>query len=164
MHNPLSTSIMDPSTIHGPTAQKMVLQQLDRFWTFNCFDDFHKLRMNLGLKPVPLEAPWNYLSIHIKSIQIDSVCGLGVDFGAGCSWTPRWTRTWVSLGLHLGDSNRINLGAPSWFGHPRWPCRTPCHSPTMIVSMDVMSSSIMLKPNNLIESLKISLRTFISNM
>ena len=57
VHNPLATSIMDPNTIHGPTAQKMGLQQIDRFWTFTCFDDSRRLRKNLGIKLVPLKAP-----------------------------------------------------------------------------------------------------------
>ena len=43
--------------VHGPTAQKTAAQHPDRFWTSYCFGDSRQLRMNLGLKLVPLEAP-----------------------------------------------------------------------------------------------------------
>ena len=69
MHIPLATSIMDPNAIHRPIAQKMVSQHRDRFWMSYCFDDSCRLQMNLGLRLVPLEASWNYLSIHIKNVQ-----------------------------------------------------------------------------------------------
>ena len=84
--------------VHGPTAQKTAAQRPDRFWTSYCFGDSCRLRMNLGLKLVPLEAPWNYISIHIKIIPNR----LRIDFGAGCSWTPKQTRTRLGLGLQLG--------------------------------------------------------------
>ena len=118
MHNPLATSIMDPNTIHRPTAQKMVLQQLDRFWTFTYFDDFRRLRTNLGLKPVPLEASWNYLSIHIKSIQ---------------NRVRMWPGHWFWCGLLLDsetDSNSTWIGPPTTLGCPCWSTTPPNSSPT----------------------------------
>ena len=57
MDDPPGNSPMGSKMIHGRTAQKIVSQQPDRFWTFTCFDDSHRLQMNLGLKLVPLEDP-----------------------------------------------------------------------------------------------------------
>ena len=118
MHNPLATSIMDPNTIHGPTTQKILLQRLDRFWTFICFDDFCRLRMNLSLKPVPLDALRNYLSIHIKSIQN----GLRMRPGR---------RFWCGLLLDSeADSNSTWIGPPTRLGCPCWSTTPPNSSPT----------------------------------
>ena len=102
MHNPLATSIMDPNTIHGPKAQKMVSQHCDRFWASPCFNDSCRLLTNLGLKPVPLEAPWNYLSIHIKNVWN------GFRMRLGCYF-------WCGLLLDSEvDSNLSCFGPPPW--------------------------------------------------
>jgi hypothetical protein len=53
-----------------PKDRKTASQRQDRFWTSNCLDDSYRLLMNLGLKPMPLEESWKYLSIHIKNVQI----------------------------------------------------------------------------------------------
>jgi hypothetical protein len=60
------------------------------------------------------------------------VCDLRVIFGACCSWTPRWARTWIALGLHLGDSNWLSLEPPSLHGHPCW-TPVPCHAPIIVI-------------------------------
>ena len=73
-----------------------------RFWMSNCFDDSHWLIMNLGLNLVPLEAPWNYLSIHIKNIR------------NGLSMRPRH-HFWCGLLLDSEvDSNLSCFGPPPW--------------------------------------------------
>ena len=96
----LATSIMDPNTIHGPPAQKMVSKHRDRFWTSHCFEDSRRLLTNLGLKLVPLEDPWNYLSIHINNIQNGHrmrpghhfLCMLVLDteVDSNLIWAPPW--------------------------------------------------------------------------
>ena len=58
-----------PDMIHGTTAQMMAAQRPGRFWTSYCFNDSCLFLTNLGLKQDPLEAPSNYLSIHIKNVQ-----------------------------------------------------------------------------------------------
>ena len=91
-----------PDMVHGTTAQKMAAQRPGRFWTSHCFDDSRWLLMNLGLKPVPLEAPWNYLSIHIKNVRNRLRMRLGrhflcvllldseVDSNLSCFGPPPW--------------------------------------------------------------------------
>jgi len=89
---------MGSKMIHGRTAQKIVSQQPDRFWTFTSFDNFCLLQTNLVHKPVPLEAPLNYLSIHIKNIQN------GLCMQPGC-------RFWCGLLLNFEmDSNLSFFG------------------------------------------------------
>lgn len=81
----------------------------------------------------------SFLTIY-RTLQSESGCSLGGQIIMGRSWTPRWTPTWVSLVLHLGDSNWINLGPPSLLGHPCWtPC--PLHEPILVVCIRAMSSS-----------------------
>jgi hypothetical protein len=88
---------------------------------------------------------WKLYDILLPTIyrtsKTDYVCDLGVRFIAHCSWTPNWTRTWIAFDLHLGDSNRINLGPPCWLGNPCWTSSTSFHAPIMVVCMGVMSSS-----------------------
>jgi hypothetical protein len=62
-------------------------------------------------------------------------------FIAHCSWTPNWARTWIALGLHLADSNRISLAPPLRLGHPYWTSSTPLYAPIVVVCMGLMSSS-----------------------
>jgi hypothetical protein len=76
-----------------------------------------------------------------RTFKTDSVCDLGARFIAHCFCTSNWARTWIALGLHLGDSNRISLVPPLRLGHPCWTSSTPFHTPTMVVCMGVMSSS-----------------------
>jgi len=122
MHNPLATSIMDPNTIYGPIAQKMVWQHRDRFWMSSCFDDSCRLQMNLGLKLVPLEAPWNYLFIHIKNVQNGFrmwlgrhfLCRLLLDSEVDSNLSSFWastlgTRTGSALSLLLDLENFVGL-------------------------------------------------------
>jgi hypothetical protein len=40
------------------------------------------------MRPGTLERLSSYLSIHIKNIQTESICDLGDNFGAECSWNP----------------------------------------------------------------------------
>ena len=104
--------------VHGPTAQKTAAQRPDRFWMSYCFGDSRRLRMNLGLKLVPLEAPWNYISIHINSIQN----GLRMQPGH-----------WFWCGLLLdskADSNSTWIGPPTLLGCPCWSTTPPNLSPT----------------------------------
>jgi len=56
VQDPLDAPLMGPNTIHGPKDQKTASQRWDRFWTSNCSDNSQRLRMNLGLRTVPLEA------------------------------------------------------------------------------------------------------------
>ena len=101
--------------VHGPIAQKTAAHRPDRFWTSYCFGDSRRLRMNLGLKPVPLEAPWNYLSIHIKSIQN----GLRMRPG-------RWF--WCGLLLDSeADSNSTWIGPPTRPPRLQTPPQCPPH-------------------------------------
>jgi hypothetical protein len=62
-------------------------------------------------------------------------------FCACCSWNLRWARTWIALGVHLGDLNWIRLEPPSLLGHPCWTPLCPLHKPILIVCMCVISSS-----------------------
>ena len=66
---PLDKTLMGLSKIHGPKDQKEVTQHWDRFWTPSCLDDSHRLRMDLGLRPAPLERLSSWVSIHRKNIQ-----------------------------------------------------------------------------------------------
>jgi hypothetical protein len=102
---PPGHTLLGFNTIHRPTAQKTTAQHPDRFWTFTCFDNSRWLRWNFDVGLVPLEALLNSFSIYMKNVQNGLHMWLGHLFGACCSWTLRWTRTWVVLGLHLGDSN-----------------------------------------------------------
>jgi len=99
--------------VHGPIAQKTAAQRPDRFWTSYCFGDSRRLRMNLDLKPVPLEAPWNYLSIHITIIQ------------NGLRMRPGH---WFLCGLLLDSETDSNS---TWIGPPTRPPRlqTPPQRP-----------------------------------
>lgn len=127
-----------PDMVHGPTAQKTVAQHHGRFWTSHCFDDSRWLRS------------WGW--IHWKAYLLSfpcicrtsktiTICDLGVIFSVYCSWTPRWTWTWVVLGLQLGDSNQMSFGPPSWLGKTCWSPSSSCHSPSMVICIHVMSSS-----------------------
>ena len=129
--------------VHGPTAQKTVLQQLDRFWTFTCFDDSRRFWMNLGLKPVPLEAPWNYISIHINIIQ------------NGLRMRPGH---WFLCGLLLdseADSNSTWIGPPTRLGCPCWSTTPPDSSPTssssspwFLTIIKSLGSNLFSNPND----------------
>ena len=91
-----------PDMIHETTAQRTAAQRSGRFWMSYYFNDSCWLLMNLGLNLVPLEAPWNYLSIHIKNIQNGLRmrpgrhfwCGLlldsEVDSNLSCFGPPLW--------------------------------------------------------------------------
>jgi len=129
------------NTVHGTTAQKTAAQHPGRFWMSHYFDDSHWLLMNLDLKLVSLEAPWNYLSIHIKNVQNGHRMRPGRHF-------------WCRLLLYSEvDSNLSCFGPPPWglepdnFGPSTWlgkPCRSPsslCHSPCLAICILVMSSS-----------------------
>ena len=50
----------------------------------------------------------------------------------------------LDLGPHLGDSNRISIGPTSLFGNPCWSLESLCHSPSVVVSMEDMSSSVII--------------------
>jgi hypothetical protein len=89
---------------------------------------------------------WKLYEIVLPTIyrtsKTDFVCDLGVRFIVHYSWTPNWAQTWIALGLHLGDSNRISVMPPLRLGHPCWTSSTPFHAPIMVVCMGVMSSSL----------------------
>jgi hypothetical protein len=76
-----------------------------RFWTSTCFDESRCLRYDFDIRPIPLEALWNFLSNHITNVP-NRVCMR--------SWQPLqvisihllaksdvdvWWRTWGTLGL-----------------------------------------------------------------
>jgi hypothetical protein len=48
---------------------------------------------------------WNAYLLNFpyicRTLNLDSVCDLGVGFTTDCSWNSRWTRTWYGLGLQL---------------------------------------------------------------
>jgi hypothetical protein len=80
-----------------------------------------------------------------RTSKTDFVCDLGVRLIMHCSWTPNRARTWIVVGLHLGDSNRISLVSPLRLGHPCWTSSSPFHAPIMVVCMGVMSSSSFVR-------------------
>jgi hypothetical protein len=124
--------------------------QPKRYWRRALADSGRQL---VSQVPVDSGRIWAWDRCHWKLYEIllptiyrtsktDSLCDLSVRFIAHCSWTSNWTRTWIAFGLHLGDSNRINLGPPCWLGNPCWTFSTPFHAPIMVVCMGVMSSSL----------------------
>jgi hypothetical protein len=130
----------------------LLVQQPKRYWRSALADSVRQLVSQI---PVDSGRIWAWDQCHWKLYEIllptiyrtsktDSVCDLGVRFIAHCSWTSNWTRTWIAFGLHLGDSNWINLGPPSWLGKFCWTSSTPLHAPIMVVCMGVMSSSMRL--------------------
>ena len=140
MHNPLATYIMYPNTIHGLTAQAMVSQHHDRFWTSLCFDDFHRRLMNLGLKPVPLGSL--KLSFHpCKERPKWTLYVAGASFFVHAGPGHRGGLE-LDLGLHLGDSNRISFRSPSYLGNQCWSSRPSFHPQNMVVCMEAMFSSV----------------------
>ena len=135
---------MGPNKIHGQTNQKTVSQHPGRFWTLTCFDNFCGFRRAFE---------WDHLDRLPYQISFPSICGssktgsgcvLGDQFKVDWSWNPRQTRTWVALGLHLGDLDRNSFGPPSWPRHLCWSPTPPYHAPNMVICIGVMSSSIML--------------------
>jgi hypothetical protein len=87
---------------------------------------------------------WKFYEIVLPTIyrtsKTDNICDLSVRFIVHCSWTPNWVGTWIAFGLHLGDSNRINLGPP-WLGKPCWTPSSLIHAPRKDISMVSMSAS-----------------------
>ena len=137
---PAGCAPIGSNTIHGPTAQK-----------------------------TGGAAPWQIMYIHLFRQfllpQTEFWCGANV-IGSSikfpfhpCKERPKWTLyvagasffvhagpghrggLELDLGLHLGDSNRISFGPPSRFGNPYWSLWSLCHSPSVVVSTEVMSSS-----------------------
>jgi hypothetical protein len=97
---------MGSTKIHDPIGQKTASQRRNRFWMSTCLDNSRGFWMNLDLKPVPLEDPRNYLSIHIKNVQIWLRMRLGRPF---------------YYGLFLESETELNS---NWFGPP-WSVPNP---------------------------------------
>jgi len=91
-----------------PKDRKTASQRRDSNWTLNSSDYSHWLRMNLGLKLVPLEATSNYLSIHIKNVQIRLHLRPGHLF-----------YYWMLLDSE-SDSKLNRFGPPPCLGRPCW--------------------------------------------
>src|SRR5436190_2992036 len=90
---------MDSNTIQGPTAK--------RWWRSTLTDSGRPLVWTI---PVDSDGSlmwdrchWKLYEILFPSIyrtsKTESICVLGINFGAACSWIPRWSRSRVGLGL-----------------------------------------------------------------
>jgi hypothetical protein len=99
--DPLDAPLLGSTTIHGPKAKI-------RRRSTGAVSGRHFL---LTI-PVDSGIIWMWDWCHWKLYEIvfpticgssksDSVCGMGVQSKADCSWTPRWTRSRLGLGLHL---------------------------------------------------------------
>jgi hypothetical protein len=81
MQDPLDAPLMGSTKRHGLKTKRRCGSAGTNSGT--CLDNSCRFWMNLDLKPVPLEAPRNYLSIHIKNVQIRLRMRLGRPFYYG---------------------------------------------------------------------------------
>jgi hypothetical protein len=112
------TCPMVSDKIHGPMAQKMVMQHPDKFWTSNCFDDSHHLKYDFDMKLFPLcshpklaqgWSGWRHWSDQCPS----TVWPVGRLVADPATATPVWP---VCLtGLTGGPRIRVELRSPCEF-------------------------------------------------